>query len=282
MSETNPGTPRRSPLAGCAIFLAIAGMVVFLIVFSLFTMSRQFSEISKFTAEKPAPVETTAVVGDDAAVRTLTDKLNDFRTRLKTGGTTEIVLTPAELNLAIAAYEPLRDLRGTFRVLDAAGDSLRIAISFPLNGKPRFSRKGDPGWITSDKRYLNGVLVAKPALLKQEIVLRIEKFEPANGAAVPPEFIGQMSPYRITERYTKDRTIGPVMAGLTGAAARDGALVLRRAEGETPADRISDSQVDSASKRFFTWFGIAAVGFLIFAGTVVFMGLRAKTRKSAR
>ncbi len=269
----------RSPFAGCAILIAALLVMLFLIVFSTFTLFRQFNEIAKFTAEKPVELEISPLDNQEAALNALAERLESFRQQLAGDAETSLALSPAEMNLAIAAYEPFKDLRGTFRILSAEGDTLRIAISFPLNGKPRLTRKGESGWITSDSRYLNGTLVARPTLLKREIVLKLDDLE-VPGAAVPGEFIGQMSPYRITERYLMHPELGPAMAALTHVAIADGHLVLTRVPGEAPADAISDAQVDSASGRFFKILGIAASLFLVFAGIVVFSGLRAKSARN--
>jgi hypothetical protein len=122
-------------------------------------------------------------------------------------------------------------------------------------------------------------MIARPVLLKREIVLKLDTLE-VPGHAVPREFIDQMSPYRITERYLTDTTIGPVMAKLTRVGIAEGKLVFTRIPGEIPADVIGKEQVDSASSRFFMILGIVACVFLLFAGLVVFLGLRAKARRS--
>lgn len=265
----------RSPFAGCAILIAALLVMVFLVVFSVFTLFRQFAEIEKFTADKPQALEVTKLEDQEAALNQLAEKLETFRQQLADDEETSLALTPDEMNLAIAAYEPLKELRGTFRVLSADGETLRIAISFPLNGKPRLARDGEPGWLASDPRYLVGTLLARPALSKREIILRIDGIE-VPGATVPPEFIGQMSPYRISERYLTHPVIGPAMAALSRAGVEDGKLRLVRVPGESPADAISDAEVDSAGTRFFTILGVAASLFLVFAGIVIFIGLRAK------
>jgi hypothetical protein len=201
-----------------------------------------------------------------------------FRQQLAGDSQATLALSPEDLNLAIAAYEPFKELRGTFRVMGIEGESVRIAISFPLNGKPRLAREGEPGWIASDSRFLNGILVARPQLLKHEVVLSLDAID-VPGKKVAPEFIGQMSPYRITERYLTDPAIGPAMAKLTRVGIADGKVVLTRVPGENPADKITDAQVDSASGRLFTTLGIAAAIFLAFAGVIVFIGVRAKAGK---
>lgn len=269
----------RSPFAGCLILIAALLVMVFLIGFSTVTLFRQFNEIAKFTGEKPAPVEVSSLDDKESVLNELAERLESFRQQLDGGKEATLALTADEMNLAIAAYEPFKDLRGTFRIVAIEGDALRIAISFPLNGKPRLARRGEDGWITSDNRYLNGTLIARPALLKHEVVLRISELQ-VPGAAVPKEFVEQMSPYRITERYLTDPVLGPAMAKLTRVGIADGKLILTRVPGEAPADEIGKDQVDHASNRFFIILGIAACVFLLFAGGVVFLGLRAKSARS--
>lgn len=268
----------RSPFAGCAILIAAMLVMVFLIVFSVVTLFRQFNEIAKFTGEKPAPVEVSQVENQEASLNALAERLESFRQQLSGKTETSLALTPEEINLAIAAYEPLKELRGTFRVMAIDGETLRIAISFPLNGKPRLAREGEGGLVASDSRYLNATLIARPVLLKREIVLKLDDIQ-VPGAQVPREFIEQMSPYRITERYVGDSVIGPVMAKLTRVSIADGKVVLTRVPGENPADAITNEQVNSASSRFFTVLGVVACIFLLFAGVVVFIGLRSKARQ---
>jgi hypothetical protein len=275
MKAADPQASARSPFAGCAILIAALLVMAFLVVFSVVTLFRQFAEIEKFTAAKPLALEVSKLEDQEAALNRLAENLETFRQQLATDKETSLALTPDEMNLAIAAYEPLKELRGTFRVIAADGESLRIAISFPLNGKPRLARDGEPGWLASDPRYLIGTLVARPALAKREIILRIDGIE-VSGATVPREFIDQMSPYRLSERYLTHPVIGPAMAALTRVAVEDGKLRLVRVPGENPADGISDAEVDAAGSRFFKILGVAASVFLVFAGGVIFIGLRAK------
>lgn len=272
----------RSPFAGCAILIAAVAMMAFLIGFSIFALFRQFNEIAKFTSEKPVPIEVTSLDDKEPQLNQLAERLEKFRQDLSAEGNGEVslALTADELNLAIAAYDAFRELKGTLRVTSIDGDTMRLAISFPLNGKPRFARDGEPGWIASDSRFLNGTLVARPNLLKKEIVLKIDSIE-VPGASVPAEFVDQMSPYRLAERYLADPVLGPAMARLTRVGLADGKLVLTRNPEETPADMITDQQVDSASHRLFLALGLAATLFLVFAGIIVLIGLRAKGRRPA-
>lgn len=268
----------RSPFAGCAILIAAIAVMVFLIGFSVLTLFRQFNEIAKFTGEKPLAIAVTSLENQEPQLNNLAERIEVFRQQLAGDSHASLALSADDLNLAIAAYEAFKELRGTFRVVNIDGETLRIAISFPLNGKPRFARKEEPGWIASDSRYLNGTLVARPNLLKHEVVLSLDAIE-VPGKNVAPAFIDQMSPYRITERYLADKIIGPAMAKFTRVEVSGGKVVLTRKPNEIPADMITDAQVDAGSTRLFTALGIAAATFLAFAGIIVFIGIRAKARK---
>lgn len=268
----------RSPFAGCAILIIALAVMLFLVVFSIFALFRQFDEISKFTSEKPAPLEISAVAGEEQAVKELRGRVDAFHQSLLAGQPASLDLTADDINLAIATFEPLKDLRGTFRVREIGEETLRIAISFKLNGKPRLGREGESG-ITADPRYLNGVLVARPALSQREVILQVDSIE-VPGSSVPKEFIEHMSPYRITERYLTDSTLGPAMAKLTRVRLSGNKLILAMVPGEVPKDVISNAQVNSASSRLFMVLGTAACLFLLAVGAILIIGLRAKAAKS--
>lgn len=275
ITKASKDSSARSPFAGCAILIAALLVMIFLVVFSIVTLFRQFNEIAKFTGEKPILIEVSTLDDQEPSLNRLAERLEAFRQQLDGDKETTLALSADDLNLAIAAYNPFADLRSTFRIAAIEGDTLRIAISFPLNGKPRFTKKGESGWIASDSRFLNGYLIARPILLKRELVLQLDDIE-VPGAAVPQEFIEQMSPYRITERYLSDSLLGPTMAKLTRVGISDGKLVLTRIPGEPGANEISNEQVDYASNRFFVILGVAACVFLLFAGFVIFLGFRRK------
>jgi hypothetical protein len=271
----------RSPFAGCAILVAAVLVMIFLIVFSVVTLFRQYAEIEKFTADAPVALEVVALDGREEELNSLAERIERFRQQLAGEGDAVLDLSVEDMNLAIAAFKPLSELRGTLLVEAVDGARLRLAISFPLNGKPRRTRAGEDGWITSDPRFLNATLVTSPVLLSREPVLRIDAID-VPGAVVPDEFIQQMSPYRIAERYRDHEAIGPAMARLTKVAVSDGRLVFSREAGVNPADQISDAEVDRAGGRFFMVLGIAASLFLVFAGAVIFIGLRAKKTDRAK
>lgn len=267
----------RSPFAGCAILIAALLVMVFLIVFSTWTLFRQFNEIARFTAEKQQLVAVTPLEGNETAINALAEKVEVFRQQLAGENEAALTLTPDEINLAIALWEPFRDLRGTFRVESIKDDALHIAISFPLNGKPRIAREGEQGWMVSDPRYLQATMIAEPAVSQREVILRIRDLV-VPGATVPREFTEQMSPYRVTERYLVDPVLGPAMAQLTKVEIRDGTLQLIRIPGQKAEGTIDNPTVDAGRNKLFTFLGFAASLFLVIAGLIVFVGLRARAK----
>jgi hypothetical protein len=271
----------RSPFAGCAILITALGVMVFLIGFSVLTLFRQFNEIAKFTDTQAVPIELSSVENKEPELVRLAERIEAFRQQLAGDTEASLTLSADDLNLAIAAYDAFKELRGTFRVTSIEAETMRLTISFPLNGRPRFAHEGEPGWIASDPRFLNGTMVARPKLLKREIVLSLDTIE-VPGKKVAPEFTDQMSPYRITERYLIDPVLGPAMAKLTRVGIADGKVVLTRVPGENPVDMITDAQVDTATGKLFTVLGIAAATFLAFVGIVVLIGIRSKARKARR
>ena len=265
----------RSPFAGCAIFICVGLMMIFLIVVSIVTFYRQYHAIAKFTDDQPVPVAITSTEGREAELNQLAERLETFRQDLVDDKDSTLALSADDLNTALAVYEPLKDFRGTLRVEEIGEKNLRIAVSFPLNGKPRLTREGESGIITTDRRYLNGTLIAQPELFEGEMVLQISDIQ-VPGKTVAKEFIERMSPHRITERYKDDPVIGASMKKLTGVEISGGKLVLRRKGGEKIVTTITDKQVDAASGRLFRFLGVAASIFLIFVAGVLFLGLRKK------
>lgn len=269
---------QRSPFAGCAILIAAIAVMVFLIGFSISVLFRQFNEIAKFTDEKAKPIEIVSIDDRESDLNRLAEKLETFRLALDSDESAVMELSAEEMNLAISAYESFKDLRGMFRVAEITSKEMRFDISFQLNGKPRMAKQGETGMMVSDPRYLNGTLVAEPGFLQREVILQVKNIE-VPGKKVPKEFIAQMSPYRIAERYLGTEGIGTAMAKLTSVSLGDGFVRFEKKAGEIPKDTVTNEQVDVASRRFFTVMGVVACVFLVFAGIVIFIGLRLKKRE---
>lgn len=270
----------RSPLAGCTILIIALCVMVFLIGFSTWALFRQFDEIAKFTDTTAKQVVVEALEGREPAVNSLAERLEAFRASLGREEQSRLELSVEDLNLAIAAYAPLSELKGTFRVRELKEDGTLVAdISFPMNGKPRRAKENEPGWVASDGRFLNGSLIARPELGQGEIVLRIDAIE-VPGKTVADPFRQQMSPYRITERYLVDPVLGPLMKKLTSVKVTAGKLTFERLPGVVPPETITKAQVDAGSSRLFKAMGIAASIFLGIVGLLLLIGLRARSRRA--
>lgn len=270
---------QKSPFAGCAIFIIAALVMIFLIVFSVVVLFRQFNEIAKFTAVEPVKIQVEELEGREAELNQLAEKIELFRMSVIEGKTATLELNAGEMNLAIAAYDSFKDLRGMLRVREITNERIFFDISFKLNGKPRLAKEGEGGMMASDPRYLNGILETEPGLLGKEVVLQVREIE-VQGAEVPKEFLEQMSPYRIAERYVGESEIGRVMAELTDLELVDGAIRFEKVSGEVSKDTVTDAQVDASSQRLFTFLGIAAAVFLFFVALILFIGLRSKRTTS--
>jgi hypothetical protein len=272
------GVSDKSPFAGCAILITALLVMLFLIVFSVVVLFRQFGEIAKFTEKKPVKIEVESLEDREAEINALAEKIESFRIAVIDGKSATLELNAKDLNLAIAAYGAFKEMRGMMRVREITQEKLTFDISFKLNGRPRLAKEGETGIVGSDPRYLNGVLIAKPGLLDKEVVLQVSDIE-VPFASVARGFVDQMSPYRITEEFVGDTEIGKVMSGLTNVELADGVVRFVKKAGEVPKDTLTNEQVDQSSQRLFTFLGIAATIFLLFVAGVLFIGLRAKKRR---
>lgn len=281
-----PQATARSPFAGCLILILALLMLVGLVTFAAWLPFKQASEMEKFTAPSPAPLPIEAVAGNEAKVTELTGRLEKFQGELKGDAAqpARLELSAEDLNLAIAAYKPVEQLRGTFRVKEITKDALIIDINYKLNGKPRLAKDGEEGLVTSDPRYLIGTMRAKPMLGRRELALKVESLDAAGGAPVADGFMQHFSTLRIFESSLKDAALGPAMAALTRAELEPGKLVLSRIPGETPPEVISDAAFQAGGGRLITGLGICACVFLAIVGTIVFVSLRRQRRaaKSAQ
>ncbi|MFT4176687.1 MAG: hypothetical protein QM627_08510 [Luteolibacter sp.] len=268
----------RSPLAGCAILVTVGVMVLFLVFFSVFSFFRQANEIAKFTDTNPVPVAITPIDGRETEIQALNARLEAFHQQLDQKEPATLALSADDLNLAIAAYEPFNELRGTFRIEQITPENLHIGLSYRLNGKPRFTKEGEPGVMTSNFRYLNATLIARPWLEKNEISLRIDEVR-VPGKTVPPEFAIRMSPLQIMQRYLDHPVMGPVMKKLTRIELADGQVLLKRIPGENQINTITNEEVDTASTRLFTVLGIMVTLFLLVVAVLIYTSYRRQLSK---
>ncbi len=292
MSEESEQTQAtaRSPLSGCAILIIAFVVMIFFVCSMVFSLFRQSRAIEEFTEDQPAEIEVIDLEGRDDDLASLNRRLTAFQGVLAKKEEARLELSAEDINLAIASQEPFAELRETFRIDSIEGDRIRIQISYPLNKGPKslgefFTLLGDllaspENPEGQDYRYLNGVLIVKPVLAGGQIIPKIIDIE-AEKNDVPDGFVDQMTQYRPAERYIEHELLGPLMAKLTEVTIEEGKLVLIRVPGEDPATELTDEQVNQGAQRFLMVFGTAATLFLIFAGIMIFIGLRAKAKQDA-
>jgi hypothetical protein len=273
-----PQATARSPFAGCLILVLALLMLIGLIGFTAWMPFRQAAEIEKFTQAAPAPLAVDPIEGNETKVNALVERLEAFRTALNDSAKpARIELTADDLNLAIAAFPHVEQLRKSFRVREITADALVIDICYQLNGRPRLAREGEDGPMASDPRYLIGTIKGRPQLARRELALQVDALE-VPGATVPEGFLEHFSTLRLFERHVKDPVIGPAMAKMTRAEVKDGKMVLTRIPGENPPEVVSDATFQQGSQRFLTLLGIVACVFLAFAATMVILGIRKQKR----
>ena len=273
-----PQATARSPFAGCLIFILALLIMIGLIGFTAWMPFRQAAEIEKFTKASPAPLAVEPTEGTEAKVNALVERLEAFRTDLNDAAKpARIELTADDLNLAIAAFPQVAELRNSFRIREITADALLIDICYQLNGRPRLAKEGEEGFMSSDPRYLIGTIKGRPQLARRELALQVEALE-VPGATVPQGFMEHFSTLRLFERYLKDPVLGPVMAKMTRAEIKDGKMILARVPGENPPEVVSEATFQQGSQRFLTLLGGVACVFLAFAATMVFLGIRKQKR----
>jgi len=260
--DPNPKQTGRNPGAGCLIIIVAILSLSFLVGYGIWNLFKLDRELSKFTEPEPRPTPVPDLVEQAAAVNVLNSRIETFTTDQGNKRPATLTVTPEEINLALAAFAKFADLRKTLSVRSIADGKLHLQISFPLRGSPT-----EGGF-----RYLNGTMVATPELTGSEIILIVDRIE-VPGSTVPKGFIGQLSPYRLSERYREDETLGPWMAKLTGLSVGEGTLTLAIEPGQTPPASAPPEIESKHIVRFATLFGIVLLGFL---GLMIYAARRGK------
>ena len=272
-----PEATARSPFAGCLIMILAVFILVGVVAFTAWLPFKQAGEMEKFTAPSPAPLPVEPLEGNEAKVKELTARLEKFRDELKGDADkpARLELDAADLNLAIASFEAVKQLRGTFRIREITKDALVIDINYKLNGRPRLAKDGEEGPLGSDPRYLIGTLKGHPLLARRELALKVDSLE-VPGKTVADGFMQHFSTLRLFEASVKDPVLGPAMAAMTRSELEPGKLVLSRIPGEAAPEVTSDAAFREGGGRIIKWLGILACVFLAFVGILVFVGLRKK------
>jgi hypothetical protein len=257
----------RSPFAGCTILLILAGVAVFLVSVSIYSLFQQDREIARFTSPVAAKIAEIPLEGKETELNELHARLQMFRDDLvsKPDKKSTLVLGVDDLNFVLATMAPLKDYKSLFHVTAIRDGRIIADHTRPMNGFPG----------SGSIRHLNAVATLRPVLAEKSLVFQVEALE-VPGSQVPREFIAQIPPYRLGLDLQKDPLLGPVLNAMTAMEASGDKLVLRRIPGETTSTHVTNNQVDSSFQRLLK---VLVCGFLVIVGIGVFLGLRAKARK---
>ena len=217
----------QNPGAGCIILVVALTSLAFLIGFGIWSLFKQHREITKFTATAPQEIALPDLESNASAMIQLNAALETFRTEAGNKRTATLRLSPAEINLALAAFEDFGELRQTFSVKKITRDEVHIDIAFRMRGSPLDS---------DDYRYLNGTMVTNPELSGGEIFFNVDRIE-VPGKSVPDGFVGGFSPYCPAQVYlANEEGVGPWMRKLTSLSLEEGFLTLSIEPSELPPE----------------------------------------------
>ncbi len=265
----------KDPKAGCAIMLIIGFIVIALITAAITVPFLQSGKMSEFTQDAPQDIATREPLATIPPA--LQEKLAAQYQQLSAEGTLpaqlHLTYTVAELNTAIRAYEEFQELQGTFAVASITPDEMRCQIAFQLNANPFSSSKERP--------YLNGVLIGKPEVKKDEIILAITTVEPVMGT-IPEGFLNNFTEYRIMQPYTDHPVLGRIMYGCEEILLGDGALtvVVNTANYADPAG-ITPKE-DNTSQRQQQRYLMPFLSFIVILGLFFFIRHRRNAQEAQR
>ena len=236
--------------------------MIFLVCFVVWNLFKLDDEISKFTTDTPVATTVPDLVTDAAAFNRFKAKLELFKSAVAGGEEASLRLSAEDINFAIASDDRFKDLRQTFSVNEIKDGKLHVQISFPLRGRP----------MSGEMRYLNGSMIAVPSLSGPEIILTVERIDSPGTTVteVPAGFIGQMSPYRIAQRYMDDENLGPWMAKLSSVEVDGAEVVLAHVPSAAPAPK----DISPFVKRALALFAVFLLFFLLTIFAVVTVSRR--------
>ena len=247
--------------------LILAGVAIFLVSVSAYSLIQQNKEIDKFTVAEPMTLPAVVIEGKETELNELHARLQRFRDAIISRPQEEALLelSAEELNFALATMTPLQDYKPYFFIKEIREGAIIADHTRPMNGMPG----------SGEKRHLNAEVVLKPVLAEKSLVFQVSELTVPD-KTVPREFIAQIPPYRLGLDMQKDAVFGPVLNQLTAMEAQPNKLILRRRPGEVSNATVSNEKVDSAFQRIVRFL---VCGFLIIAGLGIFFALRAKAKR---
>lgn len=260
-------------------------VVLILLGTTAYTLKKQTDAYQTFTEEeaRPAPVIDPADYQEE--FNSLVNRLRRFDHELKNDRRAEIALSPRDLNLAIAHFEVLADLRGQLFIQDISDQEITGTLHLPFNSNeklPSFVR--GPLRIEARDNNLNGSFSGTPLLADGKLILNLTQITPSKGE-LPPDFFNNISRVLVSgqlEQQLEDDPKNPPallqkLRKVTSLSLRDGSLVLTHTPGATPPSvREEANEMATKAKQFI------ALGAVIFLLTMILLFLLLSRRQKAK
>ena len=283
--STGQNDAPRSPFAGCLILIVIAIVILILVGTTAFTLKKQTDAYLTFTEEEARPAPVVDPAKFPAPFNSLANRLRHFDHEIKNDRPAEIALSPIDLNLAIARFDVLKNLRGQFHFDTITDTEISGTLHLPFN-----SNKNLPAFVRSvldippRDNNLNGTFTATPLLTDGKLILNLTKIAPSKGD-IPEDFFPGISRVLISgelEQQLEDDPKNPpellqTLRKLTSLVLRDGELVLAYTPEATPPSVKEESDAMATKAKQFI-----ALGAVIFILTMILVFILLSRRQKAR
>lgn len=275
----------RSPFAGCLILVVMGIVVLILITTTVYTLKKQTQAYQTFTEEEAKPAQVINPADFQNEFNSLVSRLRHFEHEVKNNRRAEIALTPRDLNLAIAHFDILADLRGQFFIAEISDQEISGTLHLPFSSNrklPSFVRT--PLKIPLRDNNLNGTFTGTPLLTDGKLILNLTEITPSRGE-MPDDFFSNISRVLVSgqlEKAVEDDPENPpdllkTLRKLTSLSLRDGTLIFTHTPGATPPSVKEQADAMATKAKQFI-----ALGAVIFILTMILLFLLLSRRQKAK
>lgn len=262
--QNPPAQPPRSAFAGCLILITMGIVVLVLIASAGWALKKQSSALASFTDEEPLPAPVASIDDHLAEINDLVSRLAHFEHEIEHQRPVELALSPSDINLAVAQYEPLKGFRGQLSVDTITDQNLTGRIHLPLNSTEKL-----PSFVTSilkiEKRpnNLNGTYTAIPTLTDGKLILTLKSVTPTQGE-LPQPFLEGISRLLVSGDLAEDSPLQALLSKLTSVELHEGQFILTyHPDSEPPSAKEEADAMATKAKQF------AALGAVILILTMI-------------
>lgn len=271
MSDTAPATtaqqttqPSEKPthLAGCAIFIVILAVMLFLGIFATYQYFDFKKAVISISQEQAKTLIESPVTDDQQT--TIRQKFLKFATTVRAGEKSTLTLDVTELNQAIHTFDKLASFRGKMQFTHITDKHLHALIALPV-------RAGFDG-----ERFLNGSIDMRPVIAQGSLFPIADNVTADTGKPVPPKFSKEFPTLMFTE-YRNDESLTDVFHKLSNCTLSDGKLIIL----SDPQIKQPDALPEDVTPRINMGLQLFGLLVFIFLTTLTFL-LWLKKRKATQ